>query len=107
MLLGRLGIVLLPLEPRTWEGRSELVHRPAKYREKQTHCATIQTYSKSQNNLACHEFWETHQNPVRLLIKYSGPKRAGLLLYLNSSCILVHRIYIASITSKASTVGKF
>ncbi|SRR6266536_2883103 len=46
-----------------------------------------------------------YQNPVRLSAKYSGPNRAGLLLYLNNNCILVQIIYIAKRTSNANTVG--
>merc|ERR1711939_124333 len=59
-------------------------------RLKQKHYATIQTRIRSN----CQSGTD-------------GPKRAGLLLYLNSNCMLVHKIYIANITSKASTVGKF
>lgn len=49
---------------------------------------------------------QQYQNPVRLSAKYKGPKSAGLLLYLRSSCILVHIMYIANNTSNARTVGK-
>jgi hypothetical protein len=36
--------------------------------------------------------WNSYQNPVKLSILYSGPKRAGLLLYRSNNCKLVQMI---------------
>jgi hypothetical protein len=61
---------------------------------RQRHYAMFRTFN-DQSTLRFKiygEGTETYQKPDRLSARYSGPNKAGLLLYRSNSCILVQMV---------------